>query len=62
MGLVSAKEVAKTINVDRFGLLGTFLGWTLMRILNISTINKVYDKHKHLEGLDFMNALLEEFE
>ncbi len=62
MGLVTAKEVAKTINVDRFGLLGTFLGWTLMRVLNISSINKVYDKHKHLEGLDFMNALLEEFE
>ncbi len=62
MGLVTAKEVAKTINVDRYGLLGTFLGWTLMRVLNISTINKVYDKHKHLEGLDFINALLEEFE
>ncbi len=62
MGLVNAKEVAKAINVDRFGLLGTFMGWTLMRVLNISTINKVYDKHKHLDGLNFMNALLEEFE
>ncbi len=62
MGLVTAKEVAKTINVDRFGLLGTFLGWTLLRVLNISAVNKVYDKHKHLEGLDFMNALLDEYE
>ncbi len=62
MGLVTAKEVAKTINLDRFGPLGTFFGWTLMRVLNISTINKVYDKNKHLEGLDFINALLEEFE
>ena len=62
MGLVTSKEVAKAIHVDRYGFLGTFLGWTLMRVLNISDINKVYDKHKHLEGLDFMNALLDEYE
>ncbi len=62
MGIVNAKEVAKAINVDKLGFVGTFLGWSLMRILKISAINKVYDKHKHLEGLDFMNALLEEYE
>ncbi|PHS67507.1 MAG: glycerol acyltransferase [Flavobacterium sp.] len=62
MGIVNAKEVAKAINVDKFGFVGTFLGWSLMRILKISAINKVYDKHKHLEGLDFMNALLDEYE
>ena len=62
MGIVTSKEVAKAINVDRFGLLGTFLGWTLMRVIRISDINKVYDKHKHLEGLDFVNALLDEYE
>jgi len=62
MGIVNAKEVAKAINVDKFGFLGTFLGWSLMRILKISAINKVYNKHKHLEGLDFMNALLDEYE
>lgn len=62
MGLVTAKEIAKTINLDRFGFIGTFISWSLMRVLNISTINKVYNKHKNLEGLEFMNALLEEFE
>ncbi len=62
MGIVNAKEVAKAINVDKFGFVGAFLGWSLMRILKISAINKVYDKHKHLEGLDFMNALLDEYE
>ncbi|MFK5983396.1 MAG: lysophospholipid acyltransferase family protein [Flavobacteriaceae bacterium] len=62
MGIVNAKEVAKAINVDKLGFVGTFLGWSLMRVLKISAINKVYDKHKHLEGLDFMNALLDEYE
>ena len=62
MGLVSAKEVAKAIKVDKFGFVGTSLGWALMKLLNITTINKIYDKHKHLKDLNFINALLDEFE
>ncbi len=62
MGLVTAKEVAKAINVDKLGFIGTSIGWALMKFLNISTLNKIYDKHKHLEELEFIEALLEEFE
>jgi len=62
MGLVNAKEVAKAINVDKFGFIGTSMGWLLMKVLNISTMNMIYDKHKHLNDLEFINALLEEFE
>lgn len=62
MGLVSAKEVAKAINVDKFGFLGTTMGWALMKVLNISTMNKIYDRNKHLTDLEFINALLDEFE
>ncbi|MBT8255265.1 MAG: lysophospholipid acyltransferase family protein, partial [Bacteroidia bacterium] len=62
MGLVTAKEVAKAIKVDKFGILGTSMGWLLMKVLKISTMNKIYNKHKHLSDLKFMNALLDEFE
>lgn len=62
MGLVTAKEVAKAIKVDKFGILGTSMGWLLMKVLKISTMNKIYNKHKHLSDLKFMNALLNEFE
>ena len=41
MGLVTAKEVAKAINADKYGILGTFSGWLLMKVLKISTLNKV---------------------
>ncbi len=41
MGLVNAKEVAKAINVDKFGFIGTAVGWTLMKVLNITTLNKI---------------------
>ncbi|MGB0789109.1 MAG: GNAT family N-acetyltransferase, partial [Marinirhabdus sp.] len=62
MGLVTAKEIAKAVNVDKLGLLGTFAGWSLLKVLKISTMNKIYDRNKHLNGLSFINALLEEFE
>ncbi len=62
MGLVNAKEVAKAIKVDKFGFIGTFIGWILMKVLKISTLNKIYNKHKHLKDAEFVSALLEEFE
>ncbi|MEP0263195.1 GNAT family N-acyltransferase [Dokdonia sp.] len=61
MSLVTAKEVAQAIKVDKFGFLGTFLGWSLMKVLKISSANKIYDRNKHLTDLDFLNALLDEF-
>ena len=60
MGLVTAKEVAKTINADKYGFLGTFSGWLLMKALKISTINKVYDRNKHLKEVNFLNAILDD--
>ncbi|TRZ43953.1 GNAT family N-acyltransferase [Robertkochia solimangrovi] len=62
MGLVTAREVAQVINADRFGFLGTFMGWSLMKVLKISRLNRIYNKHKEKKDLDFLNAILEEFE
>lgn len=62
MGLVTAREVAKAIKVDKLGFIGTFLGWSLMKVLKISTANKIYDRNKHLTELEFLNSLLDEFQ
>jgi len=62
MGLVTAKEVAKAINADKYGFLGTFSGWLLMKVLKISTLNKVYDRNKHLSEVAFLNGILDEFQ
>ena len=62
MGLVTAKEVAKAINAEKYGLFGTFSGWLLMKVLKISTLNKIYDRNKHLSDLEFLNAILDEFQ
>ena len=62
MALVTSKEVAKAIHLDKLGFVGTFLGWSLLSLTRLSTCNKIYDKHKHLEGVEFIDALLNEFE
>ncbi|WP_340201604.1 GNAT family N-acyltransferase [Ascidiimonas sp. W6] len=62
MGLVTAKEIAKVIKVDKYGFLGTFMGWILMKVLKISTMNQIYNRNKDLADVDFLNAILEEFE
>jgi putative hemolysin len=62
MGLVTAKEVAKAIKADKYGFLGTFSGWLLMKILRISNLNDIYDRNKHLKDVEFLNAILDEFQ
>jgi len=61
MGLVTTKEFANAVGVNKLGFIGTFLSWSLMKLLKISKANTIYDRHKHLQGLDFLNALLDEF-
>ncbi|MFA7445653.1 MAG: lysophospholipid acyltransferase family protein [Flavobacteriaceae bacterium] len=62
MALVSAKEIAKVIKVDKYGFLGTFLGWIFMKTLRITELNKIYDRNKHLQGEEFLKAILDEFQ
>jgi putative hemolysin len=59
MGLVTAKEVAKAIKTDKYGVLGTFSGWLLMKVLKISKLNKFYDSNKHLKDVEFLNAIID---
>ncbi|MFP4844343.1 GNAT family N-acyltransferase [Winogradskyella sp. PE311] len=61
-GLVTAKEVAKAIHVDKYGFLGTFFGWILMKVLKISSLNKVYNRNKHLSELDFLDGIIDDFQ
>ena len=62
MGLVTAKEVAKAINLGKYGFFGTFIGWLLMKFTKLSSINKFYDSHKHLSGTAFLDAILEYYQ
>ena len=61
-GLVSAKDLATAINMNKMGALGTLGGWVLMKMLKLDKLNAIYNRNKQLEGVDFLNALLDEFE
>lgn len=62
MSLVSAKEIAKVLNINKFGLFANAIGWIVLKILGISKLNKIYDKTKHLDKEAFLNALIDAFQ
>lgn len=59
--LVSSKDMAKALQVDKLGFLGNAIGWMFIHITRISKLNKIYDRVKHLQGDEFFDALLREF-
>ncbi|WP_405564399.1 GNAT family N-acyltransferase [Polaribacter sp. Asnod6-C07] len=60
MALVTSKEIAQVIGLQKLGFIGTFVGWLLIRVLRISKVNKIYDKNKNKSDLEFLNAVLED--
>jgi len=62
MSLVSSKEIAKVLNINKFGFLGNAIGWLVLKILGISKLNKIYDRNKNLNKNEFLDALIEEFQ
>ena len=59
MPIVTEKEMAKSFRLEKYGQLGVQLSRQFMSWLRISDINTIYDIYKHLEGLDFVNAVLD---
>ncbi len=62
MGIVSAREVAQVMNLHKFGFLGDSIGWLILKTTKLSRINREYDKRKNLNGIDFIDSILNEFE
>jgi len=61
MGLVTAKEVAKALHISKYGFIGTFIGWLLMKLTRISSLNSYYDTVAHLDCEAYATAILERF-
>ncbi len=62
MGLVSAKEVSSVLGISKLGLLGTAVGWLLLRLTRLQAINRFYEQHKTLGASEFLTAILEHFQ
>jgi putative hemolysin len=64
MQIVSAKQVAKALKIDKYGQLGDFIGWIFLKITRISKLNALYNrilkKAPNPDSLTFLNILLDE--
>lgn len=61
MSLINSKEVANFIHLDKFGFIGTFIGWLFLKVTRLSGVNYVYNKSSHLKGVEFLNGMLDGF-
>lgn len=62
MGIVSAKEVAQLMHLEKYGFLGSAVGWSILRFTRLSVINREYEKRKDLSATEFIDSILEAFE
>jgi len=58
MPLITEEEMVKTFKLDKFGNLGMNLAKQMMNFLKIREINYLFDRFSHLEGLAFIDAIL----
>lgn len=60
MSLIEPKEFAKTLSLQKLGLKS--LAVPLMKLFRIQRLNKIYEKFSHYNGLEFIDACLDELQ
>jgi putative hemolysin len=58
MPIINSKEIADGLGMNKLGPLGKLFGFSLLQITRLNRLNKIYDRYKHLEALDFIDAVL----
>ena len=57
MKIITTKEFAKAIKIDKLGVPG--LAALLMEMMKLNDINKVFSQNEHFNGLEFVDKILE---
>jgi len=60
MQVVNAKQIAKALKLDKYGLFGTAISLFFMKVTRLSKLNKIYTKVYHADASIFLNNLLKE--
>jgi putative hemolysin len=60
MELISAKDISKVINLDKFG--GEVISKLLMQVLKFNKVNTLYSKTRDKSGIEFINSIIDELE
>ena len=61
MPLVSSKDFSTLLKLNKIPILGNLVGRFFLFVTRLDKANKVYDKHKHKEGIPFLDGLLKEY-
>jgi putative hemolysin len=60
MALVTSKEIAKVLHLQKLGFVGQSIGWLFLRVLGFKTLNKIYDRNKNKTGVHFLDDVLKD--
>ena len=60
MALVTAKEIAKALNLHQLGFLGQGVAWLIFRLLGFKKLNNIYKKNQKKTGIHFLKDVLED--
>ncbi len=58
MPIVTASEVSNGLNLNNLGAFGKFFGHVFLRLSKLNKLNTIYDRYKHLDAVDFIDAVL----
>jgi len=60
MQVVTPKQIAKALNLDKYGKLGVFTAELFMKLTRLSKLNKIYEKSYTPDALPFLNKVINE--
>lgn len=60
MPIMTHHDLSQSLQLDKYGPFNGPISRSLMNILSLKDLNKLYDRHHHLTGLAFIDAVLED--
>jgi putative hemolysin len=62
MGLISLDEVLKATKLNKVGIIGKGIGYSLFRLLRLNRMNEIYSNNLPFENQEFLKNLLDELD
>ena len=60
MGLITKEEIANVTKLNQYGSIGKMFAGGILNLLKLDKINEIYERHKNLSGISFLDAVLED--
>lgn len=60
MPIITPKEVAEGLKIDKLGFIGNAVGSLVLKITRLQKVNRIYDNFVEMPALEFLEAVLKE--